>query len=99
MPKEHQEYLEWNGDRFRRWAKKIGDNTFAVVDALLKSKIIEQQAYRSCMGLLSLGKRYSDRRLENACRKALSYTATPSYKIVKDILVTRMDINPADEPE
>ena len=99
MPKEHQEYLEWNGDRFRRWAMKIGENTYTVVDAMLRSKITEQQAYRSCMGLLNLGKRYSDRRLENACRKALSYTSTPSYKAVKDILVTRLDINDADESD
>lgn len=24
MPADHQQYLEWNGDRFREWAKKRG---------------------------------------------------------------------------
>ena len=22
MPQEHQKYLEWNGDRFRKWAER-----------------------------------------------------------------------------
>ena len=32
MPKEHQHYLEWNGDRFRKWAEGIGENTAKVID-------------------------------------------------------------------
>lgn len=37
MPREHQKYLEWNGDRFRKWADSIGINTSKVVDAILTS--------------------------------------------------------------
>jgi hypothetical protein len=43
------------------------------------------------MGLLKLADKYSARRLEAACRKALSFTATPSYKSIKNILDTRSD--------
>lgn len=32
---QHQKYLEWNGDRFRRCADSIGINTSKVVDAIL----------------------------------------------------------------
>lgn len=53
MPPSHQQYLEWNGDRFRQWAKRIGPSTYQTVDAILTSKLIEQQSYRSCMGLLN----------------------------------------------
>ena len=88
MPKSHQEYLEWNGDRFRKWAAKIGPDTQRVVDALLTTQRVEQQAYRACMGLLKLSEKYSPVRLEAACQKALSYTATPSYKSVKNILAS-----------
>ena len=42
--------------------------------------------YKSCMALLKLADRYSPQRLENACRKALSYTASPSLKSVQSIL-------------
>ena len=54
MPEDHQKYLEWNGDRFRKWAERIGINTYTVVNAILTSKRVEQQTYRSCMGLLKL---------------------------------------------
>ena len=30
MPQNHQKYLEWNGDRFHRWADSIGINTSKV---------------------------------------------------------------------
>ena len=88
MPEDHQKYLEWNGDRFRKWAERIGINTYTVINAILTSKGVEQQTYRSCMGLLKLAEKYSDALLEAACKKALSYTASPSYKSVKNILVT-----------
>ena len=88
MPEDHQKYLEWNGDRFRKWAERIGINTYTVVNAILTSKSVEQQTYRSCMGLLKLAEKYSDTTLEAACKKALTYTASPSYKSIKNILVT-----------
>jgi hypothetical protein len=86
MPEDHQKYLEWNGDRFRKWAERIGINTYTAVNAILTSKGVEQQTYRSCMGLLKLAEKYSDAKLEAACKKALSYTASPSYKSIKNIL-------------
>ncbi len=82
MPKEHQHYLEWNGERFRKWAEGIGENTVNVIDAVLRSKRFEQQSYRACMGLLKLADKYSPPRLEEACKTALSYTQSPSYKSV-----------------
>jgi transposase len=88
MPEDHQKYLEWNGDRFRKWAERIGINTYTAVNAILTSKGVEQQTYRSCMGLLKLAEKYSEAQLEVACKKALSYTASPSYKSIKNILVT-----------
>ena len=88
MPEEHQKYLEWNGDRFRKWADQIGPNTNEVVDSLLTSGRVEQQSYRSCMGLLKLAEKYSPVKLEAACKKALTYSGSPSYKSIKNLLVT-----------
>lgn len=31
MPPEHTAYLQWNSERFLRWASSIGENTAAVV--------------------------------------------------------------------
>ena len=76
MPPNHQQYVKWDGDRFRKWAKKSGENTVKVVDTILCSHKVEQQGYRACMALLKLGDQYSPQRLENACIKALEYSAT-----------------------
>ena len=91
MPQEHQKYLEWNGDRFRKWADSIGINTSKVVDAILTSGRVEQQSYRSCMGLLKLAEKYSPEKLEQVCAKALSYSAKPSYKSIKNLLAATKD--------
>ena len=88
MPEDHQKYLEWNGDRFHKWADRIGINTYIVVNAILTPKRVERQTYRSCMRLLKLTDKYSETLLEAACRKALSYISSPSYKSIKNILVT-----------
>jgi hypothetical protein len=55
MPPNHRQYSQWNGDRFRRWAGKIGPNTGMVVSAILSGYKVEQQGYKSCLGLLKLG--------------------------------------------
>jgi transposase len=88
MPPDHQKYLEWNGERFTHWAQRIGPNTHKAIIAILSSSRVEQQTYKSCMGLLNLAERHSESCLEAACEKALSYTASPSYKSIKNILAT-----------
>lgn len=91
MPTDHQKYLEWNGDRFRKWADSIGINTSKVVDAILTSGRVEQQSYRSCMGLLKLAEKYSPAKLEAVCTKALTFSSRPSYKSIKNLLVSMKD--------
>ena len=73
-------------DRFRSWAAGKGEATLAVVDGILKSRKVEQQAYRSARALLGLADKHGDALLERACAKALTWTARPSYKTVKTAL-------------
>ncbi len=91
MPIEHREYLQWDAERFIKWANKVGQNTEITVRAILEFHKVEQQGYRSCMALLKLADKYSITKLEAACAKALYYTATPSFKSVKTILSTGQD--------
>ena len=51
MPPDHQAYLQWNGERFLRWAEQIGQHTAAVVRLFLSAHKVEQQGYKSCMAL------------------------------------------------
>ena len=100
MPPKHQQYVQWNGDRFINWAAKIGVNTKAVICAILGGYKVEQQGYKACMGLLKLADKYSPERLENACKKALCYTPRPSLKHIKAILSSGQDQseNEPDKP-
>ena len=91
MPPNHQQYTQWNGDRFRKWAAKIGPQTARVVESILTGYKVEQQGYRACMVLLKLGDSYSPERLEAACDKALFYTPRPSYKSIQTILKSGQD--------
>jgi hypothetical protein len=97
MPPNHQQYAQWNGDRFRRWAAKIGPQTTRVVESILAGYKVEQQGYRSCMALLKLGDTYTPERLEMACEKALHYTPRPGYKSVQTILKSGQD-RPPENP-
>ena len=90
MPVKHQKYLEWTPDRFKRWAAKIGPQTVVLTETLLVSKVHPQQAYRTLMGILRLGKSFGDERLEAACNRAL-YIGALSYRSIESILKNGLD--------
>ena len=83
MPDAHRDYAEWNGERFRSWAAAVGDATAEVIGAILASRKIEQQSYRSCRAVLAPERAYGGDLLEEACQKALLRTSRPSCKTVK----------------
>lgn len=89
-PKSHQKHLEWTPSRIIRWAEGIGPSTAQVVKTIMESKPHPEQGYRSCLGILRLGKRYSESRLEAACQRALAFK-TCSYRSVDSILKTGLD--------
>jgi len=91
MPESHQNYSSWDADRFIAWAKKIGIHAEMTVKTILSANKVQQQAFRSCMALLKLAEKYSDARLEAACKRALTYTSSPSYKVVKMIITSGQD--------
>ena len=71
MPNEHQQMAKWDGKTLRDWAEQIGLSTYTVIDGILRSKKVEQQAYKSCLAILNLSKRYSESLLELACKEAV----------------------------
>ena len=100
MPPNHQQYIQWNGDRFRKWATKIGVSTKTVIEAVLGGYKVEQQGYKACMGILKLADKYTPERLENACSKALTFTPRPSLKNIQAILSSGQDrVDATDEEE
>jgi hypothetical protein len=91
MPEKHRQYTQWNAERFIRWAKDIGPFTEQTVKAIIASRKVEQQSYKTCIALLKLADVYSAGRLEGACEKALCYHSCPSFRSIKNILKTGSD--------
>ena len=89
-PKSHQRYLEWTPERLVHWASTVGPFTAALVDQILQSRPHPEQGFRSCLGILRLGKTYSNERLEAAATRACTLKAC-SYQSVKSILATGLD--------
>ena len=96
MPPNHQKYTQWNGERFRSWAAKIGANTTAAIEVFLTANKVEQQGYKACMALLKLADKFTPQRLEVACAKALTYSPRPSYKSISAILNAGQDRLPSE---
>jgi transposase len=90
MPPAHQQVSDWSPERFLRWAEEMGPHTKQLIAAVLESRRHPQQAYRSCLGILGLGKRYTNARLEAACRRALP-AGIRSYKGIRNILENKLD--------
>ena len=94
MPRAHQAHLEWSPARLVRWAQSIGPHTGALVETILAARPHPEQGYRSCLGLLRLGKRYGDARLEVAAERA-RVAGAKSYRHVDSILKHGLDRLPA----
>lgn len=98
MPKSHQAYAEWTPERILRWAKQIGGQTEAFINALIQSRVIPQQAFRACLGVLRLSRSYGNDRLEKAAHRALSIGAL-SYQSIASILKKGLDQQPVPESQ
>jgi transposase len=96
-PKSHQQHLAWPPSRLVRWAQSVGPATEQLFSEILKSKPHPEMGYRSCLGILRLGTRYSDERLEAAARRAVA-TGACSYHSVKSILERSLDRQALDPP-
>jgi transposase len=89
-PKSHQRYLEWTPSRLVEWARKTGPHCARLVQMILQSKPHPEQGFRSCLGIIRLGKGVGPQRLEAACARALRFGAC-SYRSIKSILETGLD--------
>jgi transposase len=69
MPSNHRFVLELNADWLLRQAQVIGPQTTHYLTALLCARTFPEQAYRSCLGVLSLARKYPNSLLETACQR------------------------------
>ncbi len=95
VPKSHQQWKEAQGYDalyFIDQAQRIGPSTHWLIKQTLVSKIYEVQAYKSCMGILSMARKYSSRRLEQAALRCQNH-GKGNYQMIKRILSKNLDYN------
>lgn len=98
MPASHRAHMEWSPSRLISWGEKIGPHTKLMVERILIERTHPEQGYRSCLGILRLGKTYGEERVEAACERALLVNAR-SYQPVKAILKNGLDRQTGDLDE
>lgn len=98
MPQSHRHYAEWTPERLVRWAGEAGGATAEVVQTILSSRPHPQQGFRSCLGIMSLGKQYGAERLEAACRRAVALR-TAGYKSIQSILKHGLESQPLPQSQ
>ena len=94
----HQFITEWTPQRFINWAGTINEDVKTYITNLLERKQHPEQAYKSCMGVLSFAKKVGNERLIRACRRAIDFD-TYNYKIIQTILENGLDKLDEDQQE
>ena len=97
MPENHRavvEFRSYDGNYYRSKAFGIGTFTGRFVKTLLEKADFEEQAYKSCMGVIGFSRSYGNARVEKACEKAISLNSV-TYTTLKNILKNGQDSQPA----
>ena len=97
MPSVHRAHAEWSPSRLIRWAEKVGPETGKLVSRILESRPHPEQGYRACLGIMQLGRRYGNIRLEAASARALALGSYRS-RTIQNILSAGQDRLPLGPP-
>jgi len=85
-------YSDWDAERIRRWARRIGPSAEEVVDRIFASVRFEEQGYNPSLAILRLSHRYGAERLERACAIAIKTgIRSPRYSHIEPVLKTNQD--------
>lgn len=87
---KHKWIDDWSPERLINWAASYGTSVKELIEVILKRAEYPEQAFKVCLGILSLKKKYGTNRLNSACRHAVSYDLY-SFKSLKNILKTDVD--------
>ena len=94
-PPELEKYLNTTHAGLVQWASRLGPSVALVAQEVFADQAVD--AMRPVRALIRLADKYTTKRLEAACRRAMHF-ATPSYRSVKNILVHELDRLPPQQP-
>jgi len=92
MPANHQFMEDINPERLIEWAIRIGPQTAALVEATLRSRPFPEQAYRSCLGILSLARKYDPVLLEQACQSVFEAKEFSYKALVQELIYLQKQV-------
>lgn len=90
LASSHRFVSDWTPERFLSWGASIHEDVQLYILKILDRKQHPEQAYKSCVGILSFAKKVGNERLTKACQRALGY-GIYNYKTIQSILEKGMD--------
>lgn len=96
LASSHQFMIEWTPQRFINWGASVDEPVKEFITRLLEQRLHPEQAYKSCLGVLSFAKKVGNDRLSAACKRAAEYNIY-NYNIIQTILQKGLDT--VKEPE
>ncbi|MDA8365918.1 MAG: IS21 family transposase [Actinomycetota bacterium] len=90
MPESHRRHAEWTPSRIVAWATGTGPATARLVTEIMAARPHPEQGFRTCLGIMRLGRSYGGERLEAAAARAVSVHAL-SYRSIESILSKGLD--------
>ena len=95
-PRAHRDYGGWPPERMVAWAASVGPRVGEVAAEIMRRRTHPETGYRACLGIIRLGDRYGQERVDVACARALAI-GSPSFKSVAAILKNGLDRVPPVE--
>lgn len=92
-PERHRAHAEWSPERMIAWGTSVAVPVGRLIEAIIQDRPHPEQAYRSCLGVIRLEKKYGKERLTAACEKALELRS-PAYSTLKSMLERGMESAP-----
>jgi transposase len=85
MPAAHRWQSEWTPARLIEWGRKHGAHIADIFEGIMERKAHPEQGFRACLGIMRLGRKVGDERLNAACGRAREIGGL-SYRCVRNIL-------------
>ena len=93
------QYRQWDAERVREWAARIGEDTTTIVNRIFESVPVDEQGLDAALAVLRMTRRYSAARVEAAAGIALqSRVRSPRYAHLRPILDSNQDQNGRRQP-
>jgi transposase len=96
-PQAHRQFAAWTPQRIIRWASTVGPETANAVERVMQNRKHPELGFRAALGIIRLGGRFGNERVERACERARQLESL-SYRTIYSMLKTGFDQQPLPIP-